>query len=912
LKESGGVVALARSRSVDHDVKDEDEDEDEDEEFCRCGHDACYHSGHPTVTDLGHTQRARSQLQDALELQRIGYGSVPGRKLSVSTQIDDPALAQALAHTERSANVTAFSAISGTTTERDSTTAGTPMGMPRAPWTTKAASRIRDDASKQSQDVVSYRLDDRLHISPMRLERPPSISSIADKAQLKEGLKQLAEFAHALKNEHMTTQERVEMVEVLPAALEDLAEKVDLMDDHVNEKVDSCETRLKNELDDRLGPIETFFKAQQTYGEKRKRRPLREPSEDCNNSNSVQDNKKRRKRRHEQDPSEAVAAGSHPHGITTTSFTTSFTTTTSSFSSQAATHLPHVNELKLLSEIEMLKTRLLDVEASAPPSVARPWVVEVVLVPAAPLKGIWADAGASIPNTQHTGSETASLPALGRSPNFSQPSGMIPFSFSQKSKAYKRLFSRGFIRRLHITGPTAREVSLSIETNFQDIFEFCSSFAIKSRASSRARSQVRSQASNPSNTSSLSSQRTARGGTRNLWEPLRKIYKQAALEHLPPSDLTSPALWTVDFLKANCMMRGATRRTLYILPRTTGHSVLSNLTWDSIKQLDRFYDHDTQLEVEGEEPYWDFDPKLDARPPLEPGVGSFFSEPLASFGPFAPESDSFVPSPVKLSFSSYLASPQLHQEATPPETAPQLQPRRSSNLNRTCTPPPVPEADKDIPTEDDSKGKRAPRRKRSPRGVVSAPFPRRSTVSPPSPPLSYPQGTRHRKKTASKEPEVHQDRAGSPSPTIEDSPLPTFATSNAMNRNGISLGEMTTMGVGGWQDDSIGGLIHHGWDDAEAEDVAGFQPGVDVETEMDWGSLFGSFDGEEFLRALESEEDQGRDEDQAAKSEDDEADDDDDADLQTVNAQLLTLPAPSAPVGISHNAYGGDGGYHSD
>jgi hypothetical protein len=734
----GETVTLGRARrGEDGGEHAEEEDEDDVEEWCRCGHHACFHDGHPPIPPRPH----------ALELQQSRCFPEPGNV------------------------TTACSVISGMTTERDSSTRGTPIrtrapldlhhprtttrSPPRSTKVHTTASRPHGEASRQLQDLVSHRLDDRPRSSPPppseRLpSMPPSFSSATDRTQAR--LKQLVRFVHNLKNEHMTTQERLEMVEALPANLgelaekvdlEELAEKVDRVDDHVhdlankidlmdetvNEQVDSCETRLMTELDDRLAPIESFVRAREAQGEKRKHRQLKDPSE---GGDTPVEDKKRRKQRHD-------------HG-TTNFTTTSFTTTsfTTSFSSQLA---QPVDERRFLSEIENLKEQLRELEAIAPPSVTRPWVIEVVLIPAAPLKGVWADAPASIPSTQHTGSEVASayasLPGLGRNSSSSQLSGMAPLAFPQNSKVYKRLHSRGFIKTLHISGPTARDVSVSIETNFDDIFEFCSS-------------------SNPSSLSS--SQRTAnrgRGGTLNLWEPLRKVYKRTILEYLSPSELSLPAIWTVEFLKANCIMRGTNRRALYILPRTRGHFAMSNMTWDNIKQLKRFYEPpDNQqavVELDAEEPFWDFDPKLDAKP-----LFRGFSRSFASFGPFSSDSGG------KLSFSSHPANPQLqlHREVTQPST------------------PPVENNDTEVPTDEDDDSARDLQSSHHRRERSSVPLP-------PSPPQTYPPLTQENKVSAQGT-QGQRKSADDTTPIVEAAP----ETRQRQERSQKAINDAPTPGLG--------------------------------------------------------------------------------------------------------------------
>ncbi|KAF8533266.1 hypothetical protein BDD12DRAFT_499480 [Trichophaea hybrida] len=888
LSQEENTEMASNSRSA---VGDDDDDDDE-EDLCRCGHYSCYHSGHP-IADVNTQPRPTVQLQESVELQGNSYGSAHGRKLSVST-VDDTAIMR----TDRSANVTTLSAISGTTTERDSSTAGTPGTMIKPPWITKAAARVREDSPKRMTGHLQTALghDERLLMSPTGLERPPSMSSnasMSDKEHVREKLKSIIEYTRTLSSNQISHRERLEMMEVVPQALEELADKVELMDDHVNEKVDSCETRLKNELDDRLAPIESFIKAHQARGEKRKRRhQARGTSEACENSSSIRHDRKRRKRHEERDSSELL--NSQPHGITTTSFTTtSFTTTTSSFSSPVGNHhLPeHVAGLKVFSELEMLKSRIADMESVAAPTMSRPWIVEVVLIPPA-LRGIWADAGASIPNTQHTGSEiaSASMPTSYKYQG-SQSSGPVPFSFSPKSKVYKRLHSRGFIKRVHVVGPSGREVSMAIEASFLDIIQWLVSFSVP-RDLSHGRSQLRSQISSLSSVSS--SQRTAgAGGNRNLWAPLRKVYKQAALEFLPASELSSPALWTVDFLKANCMMRGTTRKPLYIIPRTSSRST-SSLTWDDIKQLDRVHDPDS--EPEGDEPddeeetYWKFDPKLDAMP-SDLNTGSFFSEPFASFGPFPAEGGSLGTTPVKLSFSSHLAASPQRQEATPPDTVPQLQPRRSSKLNRAHTPVIQVDAEKDVLTEDDRENDLQVLYKRSPNSVNSAPLPqlRLSTISPPSPPQSYPQTTQHRRKNrSSKDPDAPPPQDRDVSPTDEDSP-PIFSRSSGTQRTARSFEAFETLGVGGWQDD--GGEI---WNDSQ---VVGLEIGEDL-GEMDWGSLFGTPTDDDILAGLGANDDDGVVEEGEVQDE------------NVVPAAVV--PLTPLPVGDSMVDYNGDGGYHSD
>jgi hypothetical protein len=954
-KRSSRASTRQQSRSCSENEGPGSED-DIDSAPCRCGHDACYHSGHPAPTSVD--SGAGQKLPDLEGPQGSArYGgptrypdehTVMGRKLSISTAMDDPG------RIDRSTNAVALSAISGTTTERDPSTAGTPMvpafkhgyNDPRGnPGTLefainrRVATRTREELPRLAgnlQAITSQGTTERQQINTGSMQRPPSaasgLSSRSEKQEFLEKLKRLIEYTTALKNNQMSHQDRIEMIETLPSALEDLAEKVELLDGSVDEKLYSFETRLMNEFDDRTATIESFIKM---HGEKRKRRyTSRALSEGYDNSSSVQGDRKR-SRRSDLDGSEI--GNNEPLqglGVTTTT-TTNFTTTTStsSFSTSSQVAQPrapkHVDDLKILSELELFKSRLSELEASAPPSVARPWVVEIVLIPPAPLKSIWAEVGASAPNTQHTGSEVVSASASTMA-NVSTPrsSGMVPYTFSPVSKVYKRLQSRGFVKRLHITGPSARDVALVIETYFQDQLEWCHSFALPGTGSKQAKSQT-------SNASSRASSRgSTKAGTRITWYPLRKIYKQPALEYLPSSDLSSPALWTVDYLKANCVMRGATRRVLYILPSFVYPCNSIDISWNDIKKLEPYEDHDNRPEVakgttlEHEEAFWGFDPKLDVKPTEVHSPEKFFSGPSSSFGPFPSDTGSIAVSPMKLSFSAHFTglSPR-RQEATPPATGPHLRSRLS---NRMDGPHLSEVAAEQVPEKAFRSRTPVAQENVSPKSVKSAPHPksRRSEPSPPSPPLSYPLSGRRRKKVTASGSAKQSAKSRKHTTAVEAS---TALSSNSIpfQRTTRGLGDdFMTTGVGRWQE-GIGEqeqerVIHHGWEDAEGPGLEGtvdpgggsglegtVDPGglglegtvdptrsFDLEgtinpADMEWGSLFASVEPEEPLYGSSPP---------GGDITEEEVDDDD----ENTSPEEATPSLPQQIIGDS-----GDGGYHS-
>jgi hypothetical protein len=60
---------------------------------------------------------------------------------------------------------------------------------------------------------------------------------------------------------------------------------------------------------------------------------------------------------------------------------------TTGFSSQI-TYLQPIDERNFLAELEDVKKRLRELEASTPPSYGRRWVIEMVLIPSAPFSSL--------------------------------------------------------------------------------------------------------------------------------------------------------------------------------------------------------------------------------------------------------------------------------------------------------------------------------------------------------------------------------------------------------------------------------------------------------------------------------------------------------------------------------------------
>lgn len=360
-------------------------------------------------------------------------------------------------------------------------------------------------------------------------------------AQMAKVLEDVVELKQTARVHH----ERLETVETFGSAIEDMRDKVDLAEDRANE-VEEKVASFENRLDDRAAAM---FEG----GEKRK------PDEDASRA------RKRQK---------GAAADK-------TTMTPSFNTTTSTSTSFSGRD--EVTTSRLLSFIDSHEQRIADLESTAPPSVCRPWVLEAVLLPPAPLRGIWADptcAGGYESSGPQSVSTVSGTPprreSTTSSSSSSSSSHLHPRSFGINSRLYRRLHTRGFIKPLHITGPSAHDVSSAITSAFGSLLDWCRSF-------------------HPTST----------------WQPLRKVHKKTTLEFLAPAEAAG-VLWSVDFLRSSCIMRGR-RQVLYlaILPQPPHASV----SWASVRALAPTSSEDAAC--------WEWKDTLDAEfAPTEPRPGT--------------------------------------------------------------------------------------------------------------------------------------------------------------------------------------------------------------------------------------------------------------------------------------------------
>lgn len=626
-KEIGRIDRFGEEKRKDGDsfrgpssFADDDSDSDKSEEDCRCGHHACYHSFEriaPLPTLPAHSQSS-------------------GRRYSL--QISDTQASLRLDNSASNVAPSGFSiASSGTKTERDYTmTEPSQSALGTRPFKQNhmyQPSQLGTDlpASKSNTQVTTIGKGDGLRrgdglsdllqrfqsilenlVSRIEKQAPGNAAGIAE---INSKLTKLIELNEKLENSSKSHTERLETVETYVAVLDEVREKIDLMEDRANE-VDEKIFSFENRLDDRFVTVESHLQ------KSREKRKLRERELDEDGSVRVPKRRKGgRGNEHEALPKKTSQLDIRP------AVTASFNTTTSASSSLCTDTLADRDSRKITSSLlERLESRLIRMEQNAGPSPQSPWEIEVVMLPPAPLKGIWND------GTEFSGYESSNPQSVStfsgacsrrKSNDFSD--GPVPRSFSVNSRLYRRLGTRGFVKHINVLGPTAQDVAAAVDLNFARVINWCHSFYTPDEsASPRLPSQH---------------QRVSLG-----WQPLRKVHKQTNLEFLKLGEMME-IMWTVDFLKGSCIMKGR-RAVLYITPLPRHPSSVSSISWNDIKALPVYRavsecDKDTkppaslQPDPEDTDDPWAWKETLDdisEEQAASPSVRSVAS--WSSFGPF--------------------------------------------------------------------------------------------------------------------------------------------------------------------------------------------------------------------------------------------------------------------------------------
>ncbi|KAH7410208.1 hypothetical protein DE146DRAFT_604254 [Phaeosphaeria sp. MPI-PUGE-AT-0046c] len=306
-------------------------------------------------------------------------------------------------------------------------------------------------------------------------------------------------------------------------------------------------------------------------------------------------------------------------------------------------------------ELVNIKDRLDILESVALPTTYQPWEVEVVLIPwGRDLRGIWfspdepmheisrtttqdTEDWTQVHSSRHGRShgalrDTDSSPY--RSPNTkinevvisdnesgwssqaisnwatgSADDWLFPKACGTNNLVFKRLQSRGFVRKVTLRTASARDLQAALSHAFSDLLEHLSY-------------------TNQDDDTVIA----AHPGLRASFIPLRKVHKESKLRFLGPAEMSSSALWSAQFLASGIMMRvSGGRKRLYVTQREAyiQHSddLGSTWTWQELRQLPRVPpDQDSQMggndehcqfpvpEADAKETCWQYVEAYDAPP----------------------------------------------------------------------------------------------------------------------------------------------------------------------------------------------------------------------------------------------------------------------------------------------------------
>jgi hypothetical protein len=358
------------------------------------------------------------------------------------------------------------------------------------------------------------------------------------------------------------------------------------------------------------------------------------------------------------------------------SFDSAMSNTSSALIAAAIDHVDY-------ARIDSLEQQISELQATAPPSHARPWEIEVVFLPfGSRLNGIWST---QHPSTQRSrmnstagddGTQTQfnslfaaqacltsydedvawenSMKGVGSGHN----AWLMPRACGLRSRIGERLRSRGLVKLLQIKGPDARDVQAAMLTAFGDLPNLLADDPYSHHG--------RNHRTIPESLSNYL-------GLRASWIPLRKLHKDDNLRFLNTSEMITPALWTVHFLASSIAMRAHGTRRLYV---TQPDAYIQHLrdesaewTWRKLRQLPRVYPEaqpiDHTPEADAHEPCWEFDDRLDPPPSIHSPSASHHSS--LSIRPISHEQEMEPTSPSD-HFSSQAASPAA--STTPTSVAP--------------------------------------------------------------------------------------------------------------------------------------------------------------------------------------------------------------------------------------------------
>lgn len=259
-----------------------------------------------------------------------------------------------------------------------------------------------------------------------------------------------------------------------------------------------------------------------------------------------------------------------------------------SFDSSAAAHTEAVVMATLATNaitdprIEALEHRVTDLESASLPSFARPWQVQVVLLPwGRQLRGVWFSAmestQRSLRSAQEEWSGAQSMPKLSFKSTDSAAwttesiqawaneaqDWLSPKACGPAGTVFQRLASRGLVQDITLTAPDSRHISSTLRAAFGSILR-------KSGAASDLAGMHQALAEE--------------------YIPLRKVRKSSRLRFLTRSEMVTSATWDAAFLDASVFMKvGEGQRRLYLTtPDAYLQSNEEGCTWPRLRELPLF------------------------------------------------------------------------------------------------------------------------------------------------------------------------------------------------------------------------------------------------------------------------------------------------------------------------------------
>lgn len=311
------------------------------------------------------------------------------------------------------------------------------------------------------------------------------------------------------------------------------------------------------------------------------------------------------------------------------------TTASGASASSSALIAAAIDRVELISRVEALEAKVADIEHVAGPSPARPWEIEVVVLPwGRGMRGIWDSVDDAMSAQSKTAEWTQSRSNLRRTRINASSKDQVGWNgesiqlwaedtgdwksaraCNNRSRVYKRLASRGLVFNVQIVGRSAMDVKDAIMSEHGDIIK-----------------NLESMASSDGNRLSPSRSLSGDGGgtflgLKSPFIPLRKFHKDSKLGFLSCEELVTPTLWTVEFLASSVVMkRSGGQRTLFVTHPAgylqSEQGCGADWTWPNLRQLPRVNHGQPPteggaaqvLEANAKEPCWEWDPRLD--PPV--------------------------------------------------------------------------------------------------------------------------------------------------------------------------------------------------------------------------------------------------------------------------------------------------------